>query len=720
MSSDHLRDQLEDLFSGTGIPEPSGEPPEDSGETPLEEPAPDIPRARPRRATEFATPPLKEDLESLEPPRPSGRLRGWMARFQSSLRAKLILAFSIVAILPLIAVSIWGFYTLRSTIQSNTQDNLELLATLQENQVEQWAESQVQAFRSLAREQTLERQNRVLLRTDPGEAEYATAELAIVARLRTFLVQYEFEEVFLLDAQGQVILSTDTVHEGESEAGKPFFEKGLQDSYGATAGYITRWEKICLVVAEPVRYITGESLGVMIGYIKTDPLNALVQEGFGLGETGETYLIDSEGLLITSLRRSEKTSPGAHIRQSEGIKRVLAGQSGRGSYDNYAGRPVLGVYRWLPDVSLGLLTEQEVQETNRPVWTALVGVALVAVLAAVSTIGLAGYIASRLARPIVEMTDSARQMVAGDLNQSVRVTRIDEVGALGRAFNHMVRRLRLTVSMLEEKVAERTSLLQDANYRLERRAVQLEVSAQVSRVAASILDPKEMMQSTVDLIRSEFNLYHVAIFLLDQEGEWAVVQAATGDVGRKMMAQPYRLPLDGDSIVSWVCNQRQARITLNADQDATYFDNPLLPKSLSRITLPLYVGDHMMGALDVQSIREAAFDDDDLRTLQGMADQVAIALENARRFAETRRGERRQRLAASISERMQQATNLDEVMALTIEDLGNMFDLTRATICLGTERELLRPAQMSGNGPEPETGAEPEETLDESKSRDTE
>jgi GAF domain-containing protein len=241
---------------------------------------------------------------------------------------------------------------------------------------------------------------------------------------------------------------------------------------------------------------------------------------------------------------------------------------------------------------------------------------------------------------------------------------------------------------LAHQVAERTRLLQKANYQLQKRAIHLEASAQVSQAAVSTLDPQELMQTTVDLIRTQFNFYHVSFFLLDEAGEWAVVRASTGEVGQKMVAQPHRLAVGSESMVGWVCANRQPRIALDVGADAVHFDHPWLPGTKSEITLPLSVGEKLLGALDVQSTEENAFDDDDARTLQGMADLVAVALENARLFATTWQGTRHQRLITKLTGRVQKATSVADILELAVKDLGKTFDLAEATICLGTETEL--------------------------------
>jgi GAF domain-containing protein len=187
---------------------------------------------------------------------------------------------------------------------------------------------------------------------------------------------------------------------------------------------------------------------------------------------------------------------------------------------------------------------------------------------------------------------------------------------------------------LEKQISERTQALQEANYALQRRAIQLEASAEVGRAITSIFDVDQLLRQTVDLIRDRFDFYHAGIFLVDETGEWAVLQEATGEAGAQMKAQGHRLAVGETSMVGWTALHRQPRVALYAGEDAVRFANPLLPYTRSEMTLPLMVGGRLLGVLNVQSTEEAAFDEDDVRVLQSMADQITVALENARRVSD--------------------------------------------------------------------------------------
>jgi len=176
---------------------------------------------------------------------------------------------------------------------------------------------------------------------------------------------------------------------------------------------------------------------------------------------------------------------------------------------------------------------------------------------------------------------------------------------------------------LEEQVAERTA-------DLARRSAQLEAAAQVAREAARIRDVEQLLAETATLISDRFGCYHTGLFLLDGTGEYAVLRAASSEGGRRMLARGHRLRVGKEGIVGYVTAAKQARVALDVGEDAAFFDNPDLPGTRSEVALPLRVGDEVLGALDVQSTEREAFGDQDMAVLQALADQVAIAISNAR------------------------------------------------------------------------------------------
>jgi GAF domain-containing protein len=178
---------------------------------------------------------------------------------------------------------------------------------------------------------------------------------------------------------------------------------------------------------------------------------------------------------------------------------------------------------------------------------------------------------------------------------------------------------------LEVQVSRRT---QD----VERRLLQLRTAAEISRVISAVLDPQTLIQKVVELVRERFDLYFVGLFLVDERGEYAVLSAGTGQAGLKMLEESHKLSVGGPSMIGWATSHRQPRIALDVGQEAIRFSNPNLPLTRSELAIPLISGERVIGALTIQSDQPEAFDQDDITVLQGIADSLATALENAHLF----------------------------------------------------------------------------------------
>jgi GAF domain-containing protein len=173
--------------------------------------------------------------------------------------------------------------------------------------------------------------------------------------------------------------------------------------------------------------------------------------------------------------------------------------------------------------------------------------------------------------------------------------------------------------------------------RVEARTVQLKAVNEVGRASSAILDADELIERVVNLITSQFGYYYSALFLVDEKSEQAFLQNATGDAGRVLRENKHHLRIGGNSMVGMAINTREARIALDVGSEPLRFENPLLPYTRSEIALPLIIGDRILGALDVQSTKAGAFGPQEIETLQGMANQVATALENARLFQDAQK-----------------------------------------------------------------------------------
>ncbi len=258
---------------------------------------------------------------------------------------------------------------------------------------------------------------------------------------------------------------------------------------------------------------------------------------------------------------------------------------------------------------------------------------LIAVLVGFISVGLSNL----LSAPIKSLTTTAERISQGDFNARSNVLGNDEFGTLGRAFNQMTDQLRTFINELEERVLQRTQEIARRNEALTLRSRQLQTVAEVARSIVTSQDLQPLLDSVTRLISERFNFYHVGIFLLDENREFAVLRAANSEGGQRMLARNHMLRVGKVGIVGNVTAFGQPRIATDVGEDSVFFNNPDLPATRSEMALPLKVGDEIIGALDVQSTQPNAFSADDIELFSTLADQVAIAIYNNRLYSETAR-----------------------------------------------------------------------------------
>ncbi len=278
-------------------------------------------------------------------------------------------------------------------------------------------------------------------------------------------------------------------------------------------------------------------------------------------------------------------------------------------------------------------SKTEILRTNE---TALQGIAVILVSLLIGAIIISLWIGQLITRPLIRLTRTAETIAQGDFSARANVETQDETGTLANSFNSMAERLSTTLQDLEKRVFDRTQELEIANEGIVRRAAQFESIASVARTISSAQTLDALMPQIVETISEQFGFYHVGIFLLDTHREYAILTAANSEGGRKMLARNHRLVVGGAGIVGFVTNTGQPRVALDVGLDANFFNNPDLPNTHSEIALPLRIGSEVFGALDVQSTQANAFSEDDINILSTLADQVSIAIQNARSYQQSR------------------------------------------------------------------------------------
>ncbi len=218
-------------------------------------------------------------------------------------------------------------------------------------------------------------------------------------------------------------------------------------------------------------------------------------------------------------------------------------------------------------------------------------------------------------------------------------------------------------------IARDISELKNAEELAQKRARQLQIAAEIARETSSTLALSDTLEKAVNLIRDRFGYYHASIFMVDQLGQQAVLKEAAGEIGKIMKEKGHKLAVGSQSIVGQATLRKQIMVINDVRKEPNYYPNPLLPDTRAELTIPLSVGDSILGAIDVQSVNENAFTPDEIDVLKILADQLAIAVLNSSLYARTQENLGQHRLLHQITIASASAQSVEDALTITVEAL---------------------------------------------------
>lgn len=258
-------------------------------------------------------------------------------------------------------------------------------------------------------------------------------------------------------------------------------------------------------------------------------------------------------------------------------------------------------------------------------------------------------------KPIEKVVEVAEAVSHGDLNRQIEGMGGDEIGALAKAFNSMISQLHELIGTLESRVAERTKALQ--------------TSAEVSRRLSTMIEQDQLVREVVEQIQAAFGYYHAHIYLFDSHREHLVLAGGTGEAGRLMLERGHRVQR-GRGLVGRAADTNMPVVVADVSLDANWLPNPLLPETRSEAAIPVALGEEVLGVLDVQHNVVNAFQATDVQLLESLANQVAIAIRNARAYEASRRKAQREAMVASIGQQIFATTSIEDALKVAVRELG--------------------------------------------------
>jgi len=274
--------------------------------------------------------------------------------------------------------------------------------------------------------------------------------------------------------------------------------------------------------------------------------------------------------------------------------------------------------------------------------------------------------------PLVVGGDAIGALVVQDLEHEQRFTQDDL-------------RLMIALSAQVAGAVYNIRLLEDSR----QSALQLQTVAEISREVSSSLIVDNLLRQAISLINERFNFYHAGVFLVEPSGEFAIIREATGEAGAQMKRAGHKLGVGSKSIVGYVTQQKEALIVKDVTKDPNYYANPLLPETRAEAALPLRVGERILGVLDVQSKRPYAFTDENIKILQILSDQLAVAVVNSELFAEAQERLSQHRLLHHVTTAAASSTTIEEALNSAVQGLQVILGGDQISIMMADKEQKM-------------------------------
>jgi signal transduction histidine kinase len=398
-----------------------------------------------------------------------------MKLIRRGLMTKLLGYFLMSSLIPIFIVGYMAYDSGQRAIEKQTSQYLLITANLRAEELERWVSVEEIEVQLLAGSAPFQRSAQRIVTRGEADPVYKRSHEEIINYFRKAQKEDEhFREVSFISPEGVVLVSTNPARRGENLLEETYFIKGTISTHASKIG------NSGMVITSPVRSEEGSLLGVVMVNFDLQRVREIMEKRTGLGETGETYLVDKNYRFVTNPKHREEGLLKKEVR-TRGVEECLKGVSGVGLYKNYDGKPVIGAYRWLDQQGLCLVAEIEQKEAFAQIFNLKNAIFKVGMVVTAVIVLVVVFISRSITLPIHDLMKGAERIGRGDLEHRIDIPSKDEIGVLAQSFNSMVKNLSETQRKLiqSEKLASIGQLAAGVAHELNNPLANISLNAQM-------------------------------------------------------------------------------------------------------------------------------------------------------------------------------------------------------------------------------------------------
>ncbi len=579
-------------------------------------------------------------------------------RYRGSLAGTLVRTLLVFTFIPLALMAGAAYFRTRALLQEQAITQSQNLLTTQLKIIDREVGNKEAHLEHLLESSDFTILMELALHANPQSTEFREIRNGVIQEFKNLNTQEDapaFDQFLVLDTDGTIKIASNAKWQGVT-LDPVIFDQTLEKYHSiALYGLSPIYEdEFILVTALQYKTKRGSTLGSIVGITEKKNLQELIQPLNGLSPLATTYFVLSdqrfiysepdtgEFILTKSASQSELNSILSELMTEETPKPR--------SLDVTApnGEAALAQIQWFPKMQTGIVLEVNASDIYGQI-ASLIPFTVVLVLSTLLATGLVLiFVINRVIKPLRSLSDIARGFAEGDWSRRAKVLSNDEVGVLANSLNYMADELGEAYRSLEQKADERGR--------------QIRTAAEVAQNITTLSSLDEMLNTTVELLVQQFGFYQASVFLIDRGGKYIEFKTGFGSATEELAKKKYRLEVNSASIIGWVSANNQPRIASDVSEDPLHLKNELLPETRSEASLPISIGNLVLGVLDVQSTEAGAFSPEAIAMLQTLSSQIATAIQTA---------------------------GLTETSQVNFEEIERLYRSSRLIAEANTEQEIL-------------------------------